>query len=60
MDIQDKKNLDGSIKTYKRRLVAQYFSQVHGIDYTEIFAPTIRQKLLQIFLIIVTMLEMIL
>ena len=55
-----KYNSDGSIETYKARFVAQGFSQVHGIDYMETFAPTIRRESLRIFLAIATMLEMIL
>ena len=51
---------DGLIEKYKARLVAQGFSQVHGIDYTETFAPTVRRKSLRIFLAIAVILEMIL
>ena len=54
-----KYNFDGSIERYKARLVAQGFSQVHGIDYTETFLPTIRRESLKIFLAIAAMLEMI-
>lgn len=50
---------NGSIKRYKRRLVVQSFAQVHGIDYIETFATTIRQKSLRIFVVIATMLGMI-
>ena len=55
-----KYNPNGSIKRYKARLVAQGFSQVHGIDYTKTFAPTIRHELLRIFLAIAATLGMIL
>lgn len=40
--------------------MAQGFSQVHGIDYTETFAPTIRRESLRIFLAIINMLGLIL
>ena len=55
-----KYNSDNYIERYKARLVAQRFSQVHGIDYMKIFAPIIRCKLLRILLAIITILEMIL
>ncbi len=51
---------DGSIERYKARLVAQCFSQIHGVDYTETFAPTIRRELLRILLAFVNMLGLIL
>ena len=49
---------DGSIERYKARLVAQGFSQVHGIDYMETFAPTIRRESLRIFSAVTAMLGM--
>lgn len=50
---------DGSVARFKARLVAQGFSQVQGIDFSEIFAPTVRRKLLRIFLAISAMLGLI-
>ena len=51
--------LNSSIERYKTRLVAQRFSQVHGIDYTKTFVLTVRRKSLRIFLAIAIILEMI-
>ncbi|MCH88235.1 hypothetical protein A2U01_0009118, partial [Trifolium medium] len=37
-----KYNEQGKIKKYKARLVAKGYSQQHGIDYNEVFAPVAR------------------
>jgi hypothetical protein len=44
---------NGEIERFKARLVARGFSQIHGVNYTETFAPTIRIDSLRVFLAIV-------
>ena len=55
-----KYKVNSSIERFKARLIAQGYSQMHRIDYTEMFASTIRQESLRIFLTIVTILGIIL
>jgi hypothetical protein len=43
---------DGDIRKYKDRLVAKGYSQVHGIDYIETFAPVAKMDSIRLVLAI--------
>lgn len=45
-----KLHADGTVERYKARLVAQGFTQREGIDYFDVFAPTLRYKTLRVLL----------
>lgn len=45
-----KKNHDGSISEYKARLVAQGFSQEHGLNYFDTFSPVVRHTIVRLIL----------
>ncbi|KAK8662705.1 hypothetical protein V6N13_024596 [Hibiscus sabdariffa] len=45
-----KTDMDGNVQTYKGRLVAKGFQQIHGIDYDETFSPVAMIKSIRILL----------
>ncbi|KAK9008932.1 hypothetical protein V6N11_080408 [Hibiscus sabdariffa] len=45
-----KTDMDGNVQTYKGRLVAKGFRQIHGVDYDETFSPVAMFKSIQILL----------
>ena len=49
---------NGSVVRFKARLIAQGFSQVQGIDFSETFAPTVRRESLRIYLALCLMLNL--
>uniref|UniRef100_A0A5S6QZ02 Reverse transcriptase Ty1/copia-type domain-containing protein n=1 Tax=Trichuris muris TaxID=70415 RepID=A0A5S6QZ02_TRIMR len=48
----------GNIHTYKARLVARGFSQIHGRDYDETFAPVVRHETVRILFAVAAMKKM--
>jgi hypothetical protein len=49
-----KRDSDGNIARYKARLVARGFTQEHGVDYHETFAPTMRAIYIRVVLALAT------
>ncbi|KAK8704646.1 hypothetical protein V6N13_048264 [Hibiscus sabdariffa] len=49
-----KTDMDGNVQTYKGRLVAKGYRQIHGIDYDESFSPVAMFKSIRILLAIAT------
>ncbi|KAK8986979.1 hypothetical protein V6N11_055296 [Hibiscus sabdariffa] len=47
-----KTDMDGNVQTYKRRLVAKGYRQIHGIDYDETFSLVAMFKSIRILLAI--------
>ena len=50
-----KLHADGSIERHKARLLAQGFSQKHGIDFEETFSPVVRPTFVCIILSLTAM-----
>lgn len=46
-----KRNADGLIEKFKARLVAQGYSQSHGLDYQEVFSPVVRYSSIRSLLV---------
>ncbi|KAK8556166.1 hypothetical protein V6N13_064247 [Hibiscus sabdariffa] len=49
-----KTDMDGNVQTYKGRLVAKGFRQIHGVDYDETFSPVAMIKSIRILLAVAT------
>lgn len=49
---QTKYKSNGELERYKARLTAQGFSQIHGVDFHEVFAPTCNLESIRIILAI--------
>jgi len=50
MDISYKTGQNGNILKHKARLCAKGFTQIEGINYTDIFAPVVTRYSLRILL----------
>lgn len=48
-----KSKANGTVEKYKARLVAEGFTQTHGIDYHETFAPVAKINSIQVLLSLV-------
>jgi hypothetical protein len=45
-----KKNSEGMFERYEARICAKGFTQVEGIDFTEIFAPVVKMNSIRVLL----------
>jgi hypothetical protein len=53
-----KYNIDSSLQKLKVRLVVRGFSQKYGVDFEDIFAPTVRFDTLRLFFTMVVMYDL--
>ena len=49
-----KYNVDGSVNCYKARLVTRGYTQMHGVNYEENFAPVAKMMIVQIVIALAT------
>ena len=52
---KSKLHINSSLDKLKARVVARDFSQMHSIDYEDIFAPTVKFDTLHVFLALVAL-----
>ena len=48
-----KRNSDGNVERFKARLVAQGYSESHGLDYQEVFSPVLHNTSIRSLLAVV-------